>query len=100
MKWLWIFWSGYFLYILYNIYSYFKGKHLAANVDIYNAWYLKKLGIAIAILLLSIVLKYIGKVTIAKWVAGIPAVIVGGVVIAGVVAWLFTWFVMWLGKGN
>jgi len=98
MKLLWVLWSGYVLYILYSVYAYFKGKHLVSDMGIYNAWYLKKLGLALAILAVSIALKQLGKITLAKWVAGIPAVVVGGMMLLGLLAWLFTWFAMWLGS--
>jgi hypothetical protein len=97
MKWLWIFWSGYGLYILYSVYSYFKGKSHVVNMDIYNTWFLKKIGIALGILAISILLRYLGKVSLAKWVAGVPAVAIGGWMLLGILAWLFTWFVMWIG---
>ena len=98
MKLLWVLWSGYVMYIVYTVYTYFKGKHLVSDMSIYNTWVLKKLGLALAILAVSFALKQLGKITLAKWVAGVPAVIVGGTMMLGVLAWLFTWFAFWLGS--
>ena len=98
MKLLWVLWSGYALYIAYSIYTYFKGKHLVTDMSIYNAWFLKKIGLALAILAVSIALRQLGKMTLAKWVAGVPGVIVGGMMLLGLLAWLFTWFSFWLGS--
>ncbi|HEY3385929.1 MAG TPA: hypothetical protein VGK46_05430 [Saprospiraceae bacterium] len=98
MRFLYLIWSGYALYILHTVYTYFKGKHLVSDMSIYNAWFLKKLGLAVAILAVSFALKQIGKITLAKWVAGVPAVVVGGMLLLGVLAWLFTWFSFWLGS--
>jgi len=98
MRWLWIFWSIYIVYILYQVYSYFKGKAHVVNMDIYNAWYMKKLALALLVLGISVALKYFGKITLAKWVAGVPAVVMGGWMLFAILAWLFTWFVMWWGS--
>ena len=97
MKFLLFIWSGYVLYIAYAVYQYFKGKHLVGDMSIYNAWYLKKIALALAILAVSYALKHFGKITLAKWVAGVPAVVIGGWLLLGILAWLFTWFAMWLG---
>ena len=97
MRWLWVFWSIYGVYILYQGYSYFKGKAHVVNMDIYNAWFVKKLALALAILGISIALKALGKITLAKWVAGVPAVALGGWMLLALLAWVFTWFVMWIG---
>ncbi len=97
MRWLWVFWGVYGVYILYQVYSYFTGKVHVVNMDIYNAWFLKKIFVTVGILVLSIILKSLGKITLAKWVAGVPAVIIGGWVLFALLAWVFTWFVMWWG---
>ncbi len=97
MKWLWTFWGIYGVYILYQVYSYITGRVHVVNMDIYNAWYVKKLSLAIGILLLSIGLNYFGKMNLAKWVAGVPALILGGSMLLALLAWLFTWFMMWWG---
>ena len=98
MKFLWFLWTGYVLYILYQVYAYFKGKHLVSNMEIYNSFFVKKIALALVILAASYTLKHLGKITIAKWVAGVPALIVGTIVLFGILAWLFTWFVMWWGS--
>lgn len=97
MRWLFVFWSIYGMYILYQVYAYFKGKAHVVKMDIYNSFFIKKIALAVAILAISVVLKYLGKITLAKWVAGVPAVIIGGWMLLAILAWVFTWFVMWWG---
>ena len=98
MKLLWILWTGYLLYIVYTVYAYFNGKHLVNDMGIYNAWFYKKIGIALLILAVSYGLKHFGKISLAKWVAGVPAMIAGTMMLFALLAWLFTWFVMWWGS--
>jgi hypothetical protein len=97
MKFLWFLWSGYALYILYQVYAYFKGKHLVSNMEIYNSFFIKKISLALVILAVSFALKHFGKITLAKWVAGVPALIVGTMLLLGLFAWFITWFLMWWG---
>lgn len=98
MRFLYFLWSGYILYLIYQVYAYIKGKHLVSNMEIYNTFFLKKIVLAVLILVISYVLSHFGKITLAKWVAGVPALISGIILLLGVLAWSFTWFVMWLGK--
>jgi hypothetical protein len=83
---------------VYSVYAYFKGKHLVSNMEIYNNFFIKKIALAVLILAVSYSLKYFGKITLAKWVAGVPAVIAGSMMLLALLAWLFTWFVMWWGS--
>jgi hypothetical protein len=67
-------------------------------MEIYNNFFIKKMALALLILALSYGLKHFGKITLAKWVAGVPAVIAGSMMLLALLAWLFTWFVMWWGS--
>lgn len=98
MRWLWILWSGYGLYIGYAVYDYVKGRHLVSDMSIYNAWFLKKIAIAAGILAASILLKSIGKITLAKWVAGIPLLIVGIPMAGAAIGMFLYWLAGMIGK--
>jgi hypothetical protein len=67
-------------------------------MEIYNNFFIKKIALAVVILAVSYSLKHFGKITLAKWVAGVPAVIAGSMMLLALLAWLFTWFVMWWGS--
>ena len=98
MKLLWTLWSAYMVYIAYQVYAWIKGRHLAVNLDIYNGFFIKKISLALGIVVLSVVLHLLHKTTLAKWVAGIPVAVTTFWVLAMLFAWLFTWFVMWWGS--
>lgn len=98
MKFLWFLWSGYVLYILYSVYSYFHGKHLVSDMSIYNNWYFKKIALALVILGVSYALKHAGKITLAKWVAGIPLVFLLVPMIGAAIGMFMYWFSMYISK--
>jgi hypothetical protein len=98
MKFLAVVWSLYGFYLLYQVYAWIKGRHIAVNLDIYNAFFIKKIGLALAILALSIILHLLHKTTLAKWIAGVPIAIAGIWLLIMLAVWLFTWFVMWWGS--
>lgn len=98
MKLLGFLWSAYALYLIYQVYAWFKGRHIAVNMDIYNAFFIKKIGFALVIVALSVLLHFLNKTTLAKWVAGVPVVVAGVWLALALFAWLFTWFVMWWGS--
>lgn len=98
MKLLFGLWVLYGIYLVYSVAGYFRGKSVAVNQDIYQWFYVKKIGMAAGLLLVSIILYMLKKPVAAKWVAGIPAAVFLLIVMIGVAAWIFTWFVMWIGS--
>lgn len=98
MKTLIVLWVGYGMYIVYQVFQWIDGKHIAVNQEIYNFFYLKKIGIAMLLLGVSFVLHRYQKNTAAIWVAGVPAMIAGILLLLALFAWIFTWFVMWWGS--
>ena len=96
MKFLWLLWSGYILYILYSVYTYYQGKHLVSDINIYNNWYIKKISLALVILAASYALKYFEKITLAKWVAGIPLVFLLVPMIGAAIGMFMYWFSMYI----
>ena len=98
MKFLYIIWSGYVFYILYTVYSYFKGKHLVSDMTIYNTFFLKKIALALVILAVSYALKHFGKITLAKWAAGIPLIVLLIPMIGVAIGFFFYWLGLSLKK--
>lgn len=96
MRFLYFLWSGYMVYIVYTVYAYFNGKHLVSDMGIYNAWFYKKIGLALLIVAVSIGLKYLGKISLAKWVAGVPLVVLAVPMIGAAIGMLMYWFSMWI----
>ena len=96
MRFLYVLWSGYLLYIVYSLYAYFKGKHLVSDMSIYNAWFVKKIALALVILAASYALKHFGKITLAKWVAGVPLIILSVPMIGAAIGMFLYWFSMWI----
>ena len=96
MKFLWFLWSGYILYILYSVYAYYHGKHLVSDMNIYNHWYLKKIALALVILAVSYALSHFGKITLAKWVAGIPLLALLIPMIGAAIGMFMYWFSMYI----
>jgi len=96
MKFLWILWSGYILYILYSVYAWFNGKHLISDMGIYNAWFIKKIGLAMLFLAASYAFKHFGKITLAKWVAGVPLIFLAVPMIGAALGMFLYWFSMWI----
>lgn len=91
LKFLYIIWSGYILYLLYSVYAYLDGRQHVVNMDIYNAWYVKKTLLAVGILAVSVVCRYFEKITLAKWVAGVPLIILLVPVIGTAIGFFFYW---------
>ncbi|MDZ4749944.1 MAG: hypothetical protein SH808_15800 [Saprospiraceae bacterium] len=98
MRFLYVIWSGYAVYILYSIYAYFKGKHLVSDMSIYNGWFMKKIALDLVIVAVSYALKHYGKISMAKWVAGIPLVVLLVPMIGAAIGILMYWFSMWVGS--
>jgi hypothetical protein len=96
MRLLYFFWSGYIVYLVYSVYTYFKGKHLVSNMEIYNNFFIKKIVLALLILTVSYALKHFGKISLAKWVAGVPLIVFAVPVIGAAIGMLMYWFSMWI----
>jgi hypothetical protein len=96
MRFLYFLWSGYILYILYSVYAYFKGRHLVSDMGIYNAWFVKKIALALVILAMSYALKHFGKITLAKWVAGVPLIALAVPMIGAAFGMLVYWYSMYI----
>ncbi len=96
MRFLYFLWSGYLLYIVYTVYAYFKGKHLVSDMTIYNAWFVKKIALALLVLAVSYALKHFGKISLAKWVAGVPLIFLAVPMIGAAIGMLMYWFSMWI----
>lgn len=97
MKLLRIIWLFYGVYIAYQAYAWKKGYSIAVDHAIYNRFYTKKLGFAIGILVISVLLHYSQKTTWAKWVAGTPAAVYLAWLFLMVMAWVVTWALMTFG---
>ncbi len=65
-------------------------------MSIYNAWFVKKIALALFILAVSYALKHFGKITIAKWVAGVPLIILSVPMIGAAIGMFMYWFSMWI----
>ena len=96
MKFLWALWSGYILYIVYTVYAYFKGKHLVSNMEIYNTFFIKKIALALLIVAVSYALKHFGKISLAKWAAGVPLIVLAVPMIGAAIGMLMYWFSMYI----
>lgn len=91
MKLLYIIWTGYILYLLYSVYAYLDGRQHVVNMDIYHAWYVKKTLMVLAILAVSFVLFYFRKINLAKWVAGVPLILLAIPMIGTAAGFFFYW---------
>jgi ABC-type xylose transport system permease subunit len=91
-------WAGYILYIFYQVYDWYKEKHVAVDVSIYNIFFLKKIVIPITVLLISFICYRYNKIKTATWIAGVPVLLMSLMIFLGVCAWIFTWFAMSWGK--
>jgi hypothetical protein len=91
MKFLYVIWSGYMFYILYSVCSYIKGKHLVSDMTIYNTFFVKKIALALVILAVSYALKHFGKISLAKWAAGIPLIVLLIPMIGAAIGFFFYW---------
>ena len=67
-------------------------------MTIYNNWYIKKIALALVILAVSYALSYFGKITPAKWVAGIPLVILLIPMIGAAIGMFMYWFSMYISR--
>jgi len=65
-------------------------------MSIYNAWFVKKIVLALVILAASYALKHFGKITLAKWVAGVPLIVLSVPMIGAAIGMLVYWFSMYI----
>jgi hypothetical protein len=65
-------------------------------MSIYNGWFVKKIAIALVILAVSFSFKHFGKVALAKWVAGVPLILLSIPMIGAAIGMFLYWFSMWI----
>ncbi|HSF89028.1 MAG TPA: hypothetical protein VLA46_06385 [Saprospiraceae bacterium] len=98
MRFLYVLWSGYLLYLVYSVYAYFKGKHLVSSMEIYNNFFIKKIALVLVVLAVSYALKHFGKITLAKWVAGVPLIVLAVPMIGAAIGMFMYWFSMYISQ--
>lgn len=100
MKLLWFLWLSYVAFIIYTLVSYFRVRAISANIQITNTFYLKQILVPVVIMGISILFYLLKKPVLAKWIAGVPALIAAVVVGAGIIAWLGYAILHTLGGGK